>query len=198
MKKTRTGVVILLVLFLVPQAVDALGMDLDLRYREFYAAFRDTGDGWRIEGFFTASDSVEFFICDEDNYYKWIWSQNAVMYDHHELTTSHTFNFTVPHDAVWYVIILNAHTANNSLEGELYYIDQSNTIQLEVNEGVKGLISAPLFLIFVLAVAVASIVGVWWARRREPFPAVRYDEILRGPGRQPEEARNDAPSQDPV
>ena len=182
MKKAIVSFSIFLVLFLLPLPIGALSVDENLNYGEFYGLYREADAGWRIEGSFTTVNDVEFFICDAGNYRHWINNDAAVLYEHQERTTSHTFNLTIQYDAIWYVIFSNSHTASNtSLEAEVRFIDQLSVEQTQVNVITQNLISTPLVLGFIAAGLGLSILGIWWARRREPTPAVRYDEILSKP-----------------
>ena len=86
------------------------------------------------------------------------------------------------YSAIWYVIFSNSHTASNtSLEAEVRFIDQLSVEQTQVSVITQNLISTPLVLGFIAAGLGLSILGIWWVRRREPTPAVRYDEILPKP-----------------
>jgi hypothetical protein len=98
MRKRELSSVMLLVLLLLPLFAQGFDIDRNIGAGEFYAAFRNADAGWRIEGSFTASKSIEFIICDADNYNKWVNNQTAFLYEHQEQVTSHTFNFTVPHE----------------------------------------------------------------------------------------------------
>ncbi|MHA2353848.1 MAG: hypothetical protein ACXADC_01630 [Candidatus Thorarchaeota archaeon] len=178
MKKATASFTILLVMILLPLPTKALSVDTDLYFGEFYGLYREMDAGWRIEGSFTAVNAVEFFICDAGNYSKWVNNQVAVLHEHDENTASHTFNFTIQHDAIWYVIFSNSKIAsNNSLEAEVRFINQLGVEQTQVDVITQNLIATPL-LIAIVAVMGICILGIWWARRREPIPAVRYDEIL--------------------
>ncbi|MFW9886328.1 MAG: hypothetical protein ACFFEX_18225 [Candidatus Thorarchaeota archaeon] len=172
----------LLFLFLLPVPAKALSAEANLGFGEVYGLYRNANAGWRVEGSFTAVNAIEFFICDAGNYSKWINNQAAVLFDHNEQTTVHNFNFTIHYDSVWYVIFSNSYAAGNiSLDAEIRFIDQLGVEQTQVNEITHNLISAPLVIGFLAAGMGISILGVWWARRREPRPAVRYDEILSKP-----------------
>ncbi|MHA1939269.1 MAG: hypothetical protein ACXABV_18950 [Candidatus Thorarchaeota archaeon] len=179
MKKATASFAILFVLILLPLPTRALSIDTNLNFGEFYGLYRDMDAGWRIEGSFTTANAIEFFICDAGNYSKWVNNQVAVLHEHRENAASHTFNFTIQHDAIWYVIFSNSKIASNiSLEAEVRFINQLGVEQTQVDVITQNLISTPLVIAIVAAVIGICLLGIWWARRREPRPAVRYDEIL--------------------
>jgi hypothetical protein len=97
------------------------------------------------------------------------------------VTTGQTFNFTIPYDSIWYVVFLNVQRGVISLEANLYYIDQADIAQTQVTWIIESTVVTPLFIVFLLAVPVVCILGIWISRRGEPFPAVRYEEILPNP-----------------
>jgi len=157
-------------------------VDRNLGAGEFYAAYRDASAGWRIEGSFSANIDVEFFICDEGNYTRWKGNENAVLFEHSEETRGLTFNFTVPHDSVWYVVFSNVESQiSNILDADFNYIDQLDVVHTQVAWITQSKIVTPLFVGFLLAIPVIILLGVCISRKREPFPAVRYDEILSKP-----------------
>ncbi len=182
MRKRELSSVMLLVLFLLPLFAQGFDIDRNLGVGEFYGAYRNADAGWRIEGSFTASKSIEFLICDADNYNKWVNNQTALLYEHQEQVTSYTFNFTIPHDATWYIVFSNAYSQGiNSLEAELYYKNQAGIVQTQVTWVSQSTIVTPLLIGFLLAVLVVCLLGIWMSRRSEPQPAVRYEEILPKP-----------------
>ena len=181
MRKRELSSVMFLVLFLLPVFVQAFSIDRNLVLDEFYAAYRTASTGWRIEGSFSASRDIEFFICDEANYTGWKRQESVVLYEHSEVTTGQTFNFTIPYDSIWYVVFLNVHRSVISLEADLYYIDQSDITHTQVTWIVESTVVTPLFIVFLLAVPIVCIFGIWISRRGESFPAVRYEKILPKP-----------------
>lgn len=182
MKKAFVSFSILLVLFALPLPTRALSIDTNLQFGEFYGLYRDVDAGGRIEGSFTAVNAIEFFICDAGNYSKWVNNEAAVLFEHDEQTTTHAFNLTIQYDATWYVIFSNSlTTSNNSLNAEIRFVDQLGIEQTQVSVITQNLISTPVVIGFIAAGIGISILGIWWARRREPRPAVRYDEILSKP-----------------
>lgn len=62
MRKRELSSYTLLVFFLLPVFTQAFSIDRDLGVGEFYAAYRSADTGWRIEGSFSASNDIEFFI----------------------------------------------------------------------------------------------------------------------------------------
>ncbi|MFX1559592.1 MAG: hypothetical protein ACFFBL_03295, partial [Promethearchaeota archaeon] len=133
MRKRSLSSITLLVLFLFPVFVQAFSVERDLGVGQFYAVYRDADTGWRIEGSFSVSSDIEFFICDAGNYTKWTLDAGVVLYEHSVETSGKTFNFTIPYDAVWYVVFSNAQSQDaSSLETELYYIDHSNNVQTQI------------------------------------------------------------------
>jgi hypothetical protein len=182
MRKRDLSSVTLLVLFLLPVFVQAFDIDRNLVSGEFYAAYRNASAGWRIEGAFSSSDGIEFFICDADNFTKWKRGESVFLYEHSEETTGKTFNFTIPYDSEWYVIFSNAQSQfTTSLGAEIYYINQDDIIQTQVSWIVQSTIVTPLFIGFLAVFGSLCLFGVWISRRSEPFPAVKYDEILEKP-----------------
>jgi len=172
----------LLILFLLPFPATAISIKTNLNFGEFYGLYRNAEAGWRVEGSFTAVNAIEFFICDAGNYSKWANNQAAVLYEHSEQTMAHSFNLTFQYDAIWYVIFSNSYTAsNNSLDAVVRFINQVGLEQIQVDVITQNLISTPLVIAFVAAGLGLSILGIWWARKKEPRPAVRYDEILSKP-----------------
>ncbi|MFW9967263.1 MAG: hypothetical protein ACFFEA_08930 [Candidatus Thorarchaeota archaeon] len=177
-----TSIIVFATLFLLPLTVRSLEIDIDLNFGEFYGIYREADTGWRIEGSFAAANAIDFFICDAGNYSKWIENQATILYEHQEQVATHAFNLTIPHDGVWYVIFSNAYvTSNNTLEIEIQYLNQVGVEQNQVKVITKNMISTPAVVMFIAAGLGISILGIWWARRREPRPAVRYDEILSKP-----------------
>jgi hypothetical protein len=172
----------LLVLLLLPVFIQASSIGRALVAGEFYAAYRDAETGWRIEGSFSTSNHIEFFICDADNYTKWKRDESVFLYEHSEETTGITFNFTIPYDSEWYVIFSNAQSpSRTSLDAEIFYIDQEGIIQTQVSWTVQSTIVTPLFIGLLALFGAICLLSVWVSRRTEQFPAVRYDEILPKP-----------------
>ncbi|MBY8998464.1 MAG: hypothetical protein KGD60_12095 [Candidatus Thorarchaeota archaeon] len=182
MRKRELSSVTFLVLFLLPIFVQAFSIDRDLGAGEFYAAYRDASTGWRIEGSFSASNDIEFFICDEDNYTRWKRQESAKLHEHSEDTPGQTFNFTIPYDSVWYVVFFNVQSNFvTSLDAEFYYFDQSDIVQTQVSWITQSTIIGPLFIGVLVAVPVVCLLVIWISRRGERFPAVRYEKILPKP-----------------
>jgi hypothetical protein len=179
MHKRELSSVTLLVLFLIPVFVQAFSIDRDLGVGEFYVAYRNANTGWRIEGSFSVSNDIEFFICDADNYTRWKRQESVFLFEHSEQTTGQIFNFTVPYDSTWYVVFSNVQAQSViSLDADLYYIDQSDFVQTEVSWITQSTILTPVFIGFLLMISVVCILGVWISRKSEPFPAVDYEKIL--------------------
>jgi hypothetical protein len=171
-----------LVLLLLPVFVQAFSIDRDLSAGEFYAAYRDANVGWRIEGSFSINFNIEFFICDEENYTRWERHENAFLYECSKKTLGKSFNFTIPYDSVWYVVFSNVPSKIDvSLKAELYYIDQSDTVQTQVSWFTRSTILTPAFIGFLLIVSAVILFGIWISRRGERFPAIRYEKILPKP-----------------
>lgn len=182
MRKRVLSCVPLLVLFLLPVFAQAFNIDRNLVTGEFYAAYRSADAGWRIEGSFSSSNDIEFFICDADNYTKWKREESVFLYEHSEETIGQTFNFTIPYDSEWYVIFSNAQSlSTTSLEAEVCFIDQEDITQTQVSWIVQSTIVTPLFIGFLAALGAVCLLGVWISRRGNPFPAVRYEDILPKP-----------------
>ena len=182
MRKRVLSCVLLLVLFLLPVLIQAFSIERDLGVGEFYAAYRDANTGWRIEGSFSVNNDIEFFICDEENYDRWKRNDSVVLYEHSEETTNQIFNFTIPHDSTWYVVFSNVQSQSAiSLDAEIYYLDQSDIVQTQVAWITQSTVLTPVFIGFLLLIPVIGLLGVWMSRKSEPFPAVKYDEILKKP-----------------
>jgi len=182
MRKGVLGCTILVVLFLLPIFTQAFSVDRNLVPAEFYAAYRDASVGWRIEGSFSTNNDIDFFICDEGNYTRWERDQSAFLYEHSEATRGKTFNFTMPHDAVWYVVFSNVESVSTaSLKAELFFKDLSDIEQTQVTWITRSTILNPAFIAFLFMIPVIGLLGIGIARKRESFPAVRYDEILPKP-----------------
>lgn len=181
MRKKGLSCFLFLVLFLLPGFAQGFSIDRSLGVDEFYAAYRNADAGWRIEGSFSTSSNIEFFICDADNYTKWRNSESGLLYEHSEETTSQTFNFTIPHDSTWYVVFLNVQTHATSLEANLSYIDLTGIVQTQVTWTAQSLVVTPLFIGFLFAIPVVCLLGIGIVRRGSEVPAVRYDEILPKP-----------------
>ncbi len=182
MRKRELSIVTFLVLFLLPVFAQGFDIDRDLGVGELYSVSRFANTDWRIEGSFSVDSDIEFFICDADNYNKWVNNQTALLYEHQEQVTSYTFNFTIPHDAIWYIIFSNAFSPGIiGLEAELYYKNQAGIAQTQVTWIIQSTIMTPLLIGFILAVLVVCLLGIWMSRRSEPQPAVRYEEILPKP-----------------
>jgi hypothetical protein len=175
----RIGSVAFLVLFLVPSLVQGFSIERNIGASAFYAAYRDASTGWRIEGSFSSSSGIEFFICDADNYVRWKRHESVSLYEHNEASSSMTFNFTVPHEATWYVVFSNVESQNlNNLDANFYFIDQADVVHSGVAGISQSTILTPTMIGFLIAVPVICLLGVWISRRSEQFPAVKYDEIL--------------------
>ncbi len=182
MYRKGLSIATLLVLFLSPVFANAFSIDRDLGIGEFYTAYRDANTGWRIEGSFSASRDIEFFICDADNYTRWGRYQSVILHEHSEGTTGQTFNFTIPYNSTWYVVFSNVQSQDvNSLEAELYFIDQSDSVQTQVAWVSQNTILTPPLIGVLLLIPFICLLGVWLSRRGKPFPAVRYEEILPKP-----------------
>ncbi len=168
-----------LILLVLPVFAQGFDIDRNLGVDEFYAVYRSADAGWRIEGSFSTSGNVEFFICDADNYTRWINNENVLLYEHSEVTTGQTFNFTIPYTSTWYVIFSNVQSlVVTNLNAELYYIDQSDITQTQVTWINESSIATPLFIGFFVAIFAVCLLGISISRKDSSFPAVRYDEIL--------------------
>jgi hypothetical protein len=182
MRKRELTCISLLVVFLLPVFTHAFDIDRNLGVGEFYAAYRDAAVGWRIEGSFSVNHDVEFFICDADNYTRWKRHDSTVLYEHNVESVGQSFNFTVPYNSTWYVVFSNVQSQSViSLEAELHYIDQSDIVQTQVSWTSQSTILTPMFIGFLMLIPVICLFGVWISRKSEPFPAVKYDEILSKP-----------------
>ena len=182
MRKGVLSCTILLVLFLLPIFAQAFTVDRNLGAGEFYAAYRDAMTGWRIEGSFSVNSEIEFFICDEGNYTRWQKQENVVLFEHSKESSGQTFNFTIPYDSVWYIVFSNVQSQSpNSLGADFNYIDQLDVVQTQVAWITQSTIVTPLFIVFLFMIPVIGLLGVCISRKRESFPAVRYDEILSKP-----------------
>ena len=182
MRKRRLSVVVFLVLFMLPMLVQGFDIDRDLGASASYAIYQESSEGWRIEGTFSSSEVIEFFICDEGNYTRWTRNQVISSYEYNEESLGQTFNFTIPYDSVWYVVFSNIRSQNtNSLEAELYFIDLSDIVQTEIGWISHSTILTPAMIGFLIAVPALCLLGVWMSRRSEQFPAVKYDKILPKP-----------------
>ena len=180
MHKGVSVVAALLVLFLSPTMIQAFDVDVSLGYGQFYVAHRNANSGWRIEGSFSSESVIEFAVCDSDNYSKWLNNQTAFLYEHCGVT-SHSFNFTVPYSGDWYVIFSNTHSSTNNLNAEVYYIDDSGTKQTQITVLIQSSVITPFLVGFVVVFAGVLLLGIWFSRRRERQPAVKYEELLSVP-----------------
>lgn len=182
MRKRELSIVMFLVLFLLPVFAQGFDIDIDLGVGELYSVSRVANTDWRIAGSFSVDSDIEFFICDAENYDMWVNNYTTLLYDHQEQITSYTFDFTVPHDGAWYIVFSNAYSQGFiSLEAELYYIDQAGVTQTTV--AYQSMPATPVlewFLITVLVLGVC-LLGIAVSGRSDPFPAVRYEEILPNP-----------------
>jgi len=182
MRVKKMASIILTVIFLLPIIGQAYSIDRNLGVGEYFAAYRDANTGWRIEGSFSASRDVEFFICDASNYTRWTRNESVISFEHSEATSGQSFNFTIPYDSTWYVVFSNIHPTNIvSLEAELFYIDGAGTTYTLVSWAAQSTIITPLFIGFVLTILGVCILGIWVSRRSEEQPAVRYEKILPKP-----------------
>ena len=179
MRKRELSIVTFLVLFLLPVFAHGFDIDRDLGVGEFYAAFRNANAGWRIEGSFSTSHDIEFFICDESNYTRWKRHESVILYEHSEETLGQTFNFTIPYDSTWYVVFHSQ--AVTSLESDLYYIDRSDTVQTQVSWKSQSTIIGPVFIGVLMVIPIVCLLLIWISRRGDRFPAVRYEKILPRP-----------------
>lgn len=171
-----------LTLLLLPLFAQAFGVDRNLNPSEFYTVYRDANAGWRIEGSFSTDIDIEFFICDAGNYTIWERYESAILYERNEATKGLTFNFTIPHDGVWYVVFSNVQSPHTtSLEAELFFKDLSNIDRTQVTWITKSTVLSPAFIGLLIAIPVVLLLVVWISRKSESFPAVRYDEILKKP-----------------
>jgi hypothetical protein len=180
MHKGVSVVAALLVFFLSPTMIQAFDVDVSLGYGQFYVAHRNANSGWRIEGSFSAESVIEFAICDGSNYSKWLNNQSAFLYEHCGVT-SHSFNLTVPYSEDWYVIFSNAHSSTNNLNAEVYYVDESGTTQTQITGLIQSSIITPFLVGFIVVFAGVCLLGIWFSRRKERQPAVKYEELLTVP-----------------
>ncbi|MFW9813091.1 MAG: hypothetical protein ACFFF9_11585 [Candidatus Thorarchaeota archaeon] len=182
MYKRRLSSIAFLVLFLFPVFVQAFSVERDLGVGQFIAVYRDADTGWRIEGSFLVSRDIEFFICDVNNYTSWKNHDTVFLYEHNVESAGQTFNFTIPYNSTWYIVFSNTQAeVPINLEADIYYKDQSDTIQAQVSWIIQSTIWTPLSIGFLLLISAFCLLGVWMARRSEPFPAVNYDKILPRP-----------------
>ncbi|MFW9893590.1 MAG: hypothetical protein ACFFFO_15390, partial [Candidatus Thorarchaeota archaeon] len=121
--------VFIAVIVLSQMSGPAIALDIDVWIdagTHYYVYITDAESGGTIEGDFTVTsgNDVEFFICDADNYDKWINGQSANVYQHRSRTTTYSFEFTIPTDDTWYVVFSNEYSIITSkhLEG---YVDYS-------------------------------------------------------------------------
>jgi hypothetical protein len=182
LRRRAIGIGILIVMLVLPIVAQATAFALTLHYGEIYGTYIEAKIGWRIEGFVSTDGIVEFFICDASNYDKWINNQTAILYEHSEQTTSSIFNFSIPYDAEWFVIIANSNSQEITLDGEINYIDQEGSVKTQVTDFTRSLFASPLVLGFIVIALFVFILGIWCARRKEAQPAVRYEKILPYPG----------------
>jgi hypothetical protein len=181
MRKRIFVAVVLLVFFLSPVMIQALDVNVNLGYGEFYVVHRSASNGWRIIGEFTAENTIDFAICDVGNYSKWLNNQTPLLYEHY-VGTSYSLNFTVPYDDDWYVVFSNGYSfAPNNLNIEVYYIDQTGTTQTQLTAFFQSEIVTPFLVTFIIIIVVVCLLGIWCARRKERQPAVRYEELLSVP-----------------
>lgn len=172
----------IVILLLLPLSAQAFDIDRDLGVGELYVVHGNADAGWRIEGSFSADYDIEFFICDAENYTRWDRKQSAFLYEHDSETTGQIFNFTIPYDSEWYVVFSNVQLQIPiSLQAEVYYVDQSDVVQTQVSWFSRNTLVTPLFIGILLIVPIVLIIGVCIARKREPVPAVSYEEILSKP-----------------
>lgn len=182
MRKSFLSSLSIVILLLLPLFAQAFDIDRDMGVGELYVVYGNANAGWRIEGSFSADYDIEFFICDTENYSRWDRKQSAFLYEHDEETTGNIFNFTIPYDSEWYVVFSNIQLQSPiSLQAEVYYIDQSDVVQTQVGWYSRNMLVTPLFIGILLIVPIALLIGVYISRKREPVPAVRYDEILSTP-----------------
>lgn len=181
MCKRKLSIVMLLVLFLLPVFVEAFSIDRDLGVGEFYAAYRNADAGWRIEGSFSVNNDIEFFICDVNNYTRWNRNESVLLFEHSEETSGRLFNFTIPYDSTWYVVFSNIQPNSVvSLEAAFFYIDQSDITHTQVTWITQSSIMTPLFVGALFAILTVCLLGIWISRKKEQFPAVKYDKLLSG------------------
>lgn len=182
MRKSSIISLSLLILLLLPLIAQAFDIDRDLGVGELYVVYGNADTGWRIEGSFSADYDIEFFICDAENYTRWDRKQIAFLYEHESETTGQIFNFTIPYDSEWYVVFSNVQLLSPIiLEAEVYYVDQSEVVQTQVGWFSRNTLVTPLFIGILLIVPIVLIIGVYISRKREPVPAVSYEEILSKP-----------------
>ena len=183
MRKRNLSSIMLIVLFLLPVFVGAFSIDSNLSVGEFYTAYRNADAGWRIEGSFTSSRDIEFFICDANNYTRWTRNESVLFFEHNEETTGQSFNFTIPYDSTWYVVFSNIESNSGaSLAAELFYIDQTGSTHAQVTGIVQSAIVTPLLIGIIVAILSVCLLGIWLSRRSESQPAVKYEKILPKPG----------------
>jgi hypothetical protein len=174
-------IVALLLFFLSPTLIQALDIDVELGYGQFCVAHRNANNGWRIEGTYLAESTIEFAICDVGNYSKWLNNQTPSLYEHYEVT-SHSFNFTIRYNGEWYVIFSNTYSSiTTNLNAKDYYIDQFGTTQTQITMSIQSSIITPVLIGFIVIIAGLCLLGIWFSRRRERQPAVRYEDLLSVP-----------------
>jgi hypothetical protein len=182
MREKQLGSVMAIVLFLLPVVGQAYSIDRDLGVGECYTAYREAKAGWRIEGSFSVSREIEFFICDASNYTRWIRNESVVFFEHNETTSNQLFNFTIPYDSIWYVVFFNIQTNSIvSLEAQVFFIDGAGTTYTQISWTARSMLITPLLIGFTLAILSVCLLGIWVSRRTEKQPAVRYEEILPKP-----------------
>ncbi|MHA2143407.1 MAG: hypothetical protein ACXADD_18160 [Candidatus Thorarchaeota archaeon] len=127
--KHRNLLIGIIVVFAFSQLVQpAAAYDVDewIDAGTYYAVYIDDArDGGTIEVDFTVTSGVdiEFFICDADNFDKWINFQSAYIYEHRDLTSFYTTTFTIPDDGTWYVVFSNRYSwfTSKHVEGTVDY-----------------------------------------------------------------------------
>jgi hypothetical protein len=88
----------LIVLIHLPLVTHAFSIERYLGVGEFCATYRNANADWRIEGSFSVTNDIEFFICDSGNFTNWVSNESVVLHEHFEETMGRVFNFTVPYN----------------------------------------------------------------------------------------------------
>ena len=198
--------VLLVVLVVVTLAqmstpVSAIDIDVWINAGTHYTVYiTDAETGGTIDGDFTVTsgNDVEFFICDSDNYDRFLNSLSTSVYLHRSRTTTYSFDFTIPSDDTWYVVFSNEYSfiTSKHLEGYVDYSPPSPVIPT-VGTDIRVLALVGVVAIFSFIILL-GIVKVWRDRTLSPttHQDTYYEVVVPSAPQEPSEPYS--PPQKPV
>jgi hypothetical protein len=153
--------------------VSAVNLDLWIDAGNYYTISSAAGEGWTIEGDFevTSGNDIAFFICDADNLDRWSNGQSSVGYEVRDRTTFYEFEFEVPYEDTWYVVLSNHYSffTSKHVEGTVNFIGPAAALSSNPFV-VTGLIIAGLGFVALILIGLSRAMKMGDAKPSADYP----------------------------